>query len=192
MQTDLLLKHLNASLTELKTQIAAFEQQSTPNAIQAEALHTAVSASHKLISAYAILKENKEVANIDLHLKIMAVPTAIEKQEIKEQIIETKPIEATPIVKPIIETKTPEPIITKTVEKEFPKFTININDKFRMINELFLTNANEYNTAIEQLNEINSLHEATTYLKGLKDIYDWDDENEMVKKISSLTQKRFS
>lgn len=201
MQTDFLLKHLNASLQELKTQINAFEQQVTPNAEQAEALYSAFNSSHKLISAYAILKENKEVANIDMHLKIMAMPTPAEKSMIVEPPVVTQPIEVISMMSeskptnlvesPIIETKKTETVTSQPISKELPRFSVNINDKFRFINELFASNANEYNTAIEQLNEVNTLHEADTYLKGLKDIYNWDDENEAVKKIHALTQKRF-
>lgn len=76
--------------------------------------------------------------------------------------------------------------------KELPKMNININDKFRMINDLFKGNGNEYNIAVEQLNTVNTLAETNHYLNGLKDIYQWDEDSEMVKKLISLAQKRFS
>ena len=67
-----------------------------------------------------------------------------------------------------------------------------MNDKFRFINELFAGNANEYNIAIEQLNTVNSVEEANAYTKGLKSIYNWNDDHEMVKNMNGLIHKRFA
>jgi hypothetical protein len=95
--------------------------------------------------------------------------------------------------------KTPEPVRTVTppvstpaAHKDIPKLSVSINDKFRLINELFASNANEYNIAIEQLNNVGTKEEADTYLKGLKSIYHWDEENEMVKRLIAMNHKRFS
>ncbi len=51
---------------------------------------------------------------------------------------------------------------------------------------------NEYNIAIEQLNAANTIDEINAYLMGLKTIYEWNEENEMVKKLFTISQKRFS
>ena len=69
---------------------------------------------------------------------------------------------------------------------------ININDKFRFINELFEANATEYNIAIEQINAVSTLVELNNYLNGLKSIYEWKDDSEVVKNIYALAQKRFA
>ena len=82
-------------------------------------------------------------------------------------------------------------VFEKPEVKTYPKLAINLNDKFRFINELFASNANEYHIAIEQLNNVNSLDEANAYIKGLKAIYDWKDDHEMVKNMLALIQKRF-
>jgi len=223
MQTDILLKQLGSSLNELKTAIDKFEKHDAPSTQYAEQLYNAINSSNKLVSAYLVLKEKKDVApDLDIHLKLMNVPTTVtEKQivadiepiatkvieeektiiEIKSETIvqaqvaepeiipETK-VEIKPIEPPIIQ----EPVkpVAASPTKELPKLTININDKFRFINELFKTNANEYKIAIEQLNIISSLEEANSYLKGLQEIYEWKDDHEMVKKLISLTQKRFA
>jgi hypothetical protein len=76
--------------------------------------------------------------------------------------------------------------------KELPKMIININDKFRFINELFEANATEYNIAVEQMNSVNSLDEMMSYLKGLTSIYEWKEDSEVVKNLFALAQKRFS
>lgn len=206
MPTDILLKQLNSSLSELKTVIDKFEKQPSPSTQNAEELYTAIANSNKLVSAYLVLKEKKDVApDLDLHIKLMAVPTPEEKKV----VVDIEPVQ---VVKPIdikaekafeSQISDPELEVTSTIfaepavqinsqKKEFPKLAISINDKFRFINELFRANANEYNIAIEQLNNVDSWEDARAYLKGLKDIYLWDDEHEMVKKLYSLTQKRFA
>lgn len=201
MQTDILQKQLQTSLQELKTAIDKFEKHPSPSTQYAEQLHTAIHQSNKLVSAYLVLKEHKDVSpDINLHMKLMNVPTAEEKAAIVEPIKEQEVIEPVKeIVKPIEVIK--EPVIEKVIEpiveikpqaKEFPKMTININDKFRFINELFDSNATEYNIAIEQMNSVNSLNEMMSYLKGLTSIYEWKEDSEVVKNLFTLAQKRFS
>ena len=204
MQTDILLKQLNSSLSELKMAIEKFEKHPSPSTQYAEQLFTAIANSNKLVSAYLVLKEKKDVApDLDLHLKLMSVPTADEKKIVVdiEPVQEIKPVETKievipeiPKSEPVAEVKAI--IAESTIQadsqiKNLPKLAISINDKFRFINELFRANANEYNIAMEQLNELNSMEDTKAYLKGLKDIYIWDDEHEMVRKLYSLTQKRF-
>ncbi len=229
MQTDILLKQVTAALTDLKTAMDKFEKY--PNTQYAEQLHHCLNQANKLVAAYTVLKEQKEVSpELDLHLKLMSVeapkpePVAEKKAEpvpekkpeikIEEPAREVPKPEAKPEVIPVVEEKkevlpdpvvtaetekTPEPIRTVTppvstpvAHKDIPNLSVSINDKFRLINELFASNANEYNIAIEQLNSVHSKEEADTYLKGLKSIYHWDEENEMVKRLMAMNQKRFS
>ena len=214
MQTDILQKQLQTSLQELKTAIEKFEKHPSPSTQYAEQLHSAIHQANKLVSAFLVLKEHKDVSpDLNLHLKLMNVPTPEEKtaiiEPIKEQVIEPAPIvikEDTSInsvdVKPVEEIKTSviEPVVERVqpqvaevpVAKELPKIAISINDKFRFINELFAANAVEYNIAIEQINAVNSLSELNNYLNGLKQIYAWKEDNEVVKNLYSLAQKRFS
>lgn len=216
MQTDILLKQIHSSISELRTAIDKFEKHPSPSTQYSEDLYKALNDANKLVSAYLVIKERKELApDLDIHLKLMNTPVQQEKQV----IVEVEPATEIKIVEPVKEeTKiVPEvkveevvkPVVLETnystetnhsvshtpeivVKKEYPKVAININDKFRFINELFNANATEYNIAIEQINAVNTLEEANAYLKGLKGIYQWDEESEMVKKIVTLTQKRFS
>lgn len=201
MQTDILLKQLYSSLGELKTTIDKFEKHPSPSTQYAEQLHNAIYHSNKLVSAYLVLKEHKDVSpDINLHMKLMNMPTTEEKaviiEPIKESVIvepvkvELKPIEI--VKEPTIEKPVTPVEALKSTEKEFPKMAININDKFRFINELFASNATEYNIAVEQMNSINSLDEMMSYLKGLTSIYAWKEDNEVVKNLFALAQKRFS
>jgi hypothetical protein len=211
MQTDILYKQLTTKLDELKTAIERFEKHTPPSTTYAEQLHTAINEANKLISAYVVLKEQKDVSpDLNLHLKLMNVTNAqqevkeqvkteiqVEKLEVKETpkveavqpVVEVKPIEVA--APPVAEKKSVEIVFEKPEIKTYPKLAINLNDKFRFINELFAGNANEYNIAIEQLNNVNSIDEATAYTKGLKSIYNWNDDHEMVKNMNGLIQKRF-
>lgn len=211
MQTDILQKQLQTSLQELKTSIEKFEKHPSPSTQYAEQLHSAIHQANKLVSAYLVLKEHKDVSpDLNLHLKLMNVPTTEEKaaiiEPIKEQVIapvsivvkeEAKPLEEikAPVIEkiaePVAEKKQPQ-VIETPVTKELPKIAININDKFRFINELFASNATEYNIAIEQINAVDNLPELNNYLNGLKSIYEWKDDNEVVKNLFALAQKRFS
>ncbi len=214
MQTDILYKQLISKLSYLKTSIERFEKHNPPSTAYAEELYKALNDANKLTSAYVILKEQKDVSpDLNLHLKLMNVESSSAALDTNNETIQVKtekeiqtitPIEIKePIVEPIIQIKKAEPVLEKitiatektlenNTKNDFPKFTININDKFRIINELFLGNSTEYNMAIEQLNSLNSPTEATVYLRELKSIYNWKDESEMVKKITDLVQKRFA
>ena len=211
MQTDILYKQLTTKLDELKTAIERFEKHTPPSTAYAEQLHTAINEANKLISAYVVLKEQKDVSpDLNLHLKLMNVTAAqqevkeqvkaeilVEKLEVKEMpnvellqpMAEVKPIAVN--ATPVVEKKSVEIVFEKPEIKTYPKLAINLNDKFRFINELFAGNTNEYNIAIEQLNNVDSMDEASAYIKGLKSIYNWDDNHEMVKNMKGLIQKRF-
>lgn len=202
MQTDILLKQLYSSLGELKATIEKSEKHPSPSTHYTEQLHSAIYHSNKLVSAYLVHKEQHDLSpDLNLHMKLMNVPTGEEKaaivEPIKEQVVVltavaevVKPIEE--LIAPVAE-KLIEPIDEiKPQVKEFPKITININDKFRFINELFEANATEYNIAIEQINAVSTLVELNNYLNGLKSIYEWKDDSEVVKNIYALAQKRFA
>ncbi len=215
MQTDILLKQITSSLANLKTAIDKFEKHASPSTEYAEKLHSAMNETNKLIAAYVVLKEHKDISpELNLHLKIMSAQETIleplkelkkeePKQDVKEEIKPVEITEKTPVIESAINSekeKVPETltipkseVVTKAIEHTIvTKLTISINDKFRFINELFAANTNEYNIAIEQLNTVNTADEADAYLKGLKSIYNWDEEHEQVKKLVSLSNKRFS
>lgn len=205
MQTDILLKQLYSSLGDLKTAIDKFEKHPSPSTQYAEQLHSAIHQANKLVAAYLVIKEQKDISpELNLHVKLMNVVSAEENlagiEPLNEPVMtavasiiekeELKPIET--IQEPIFDKIEVPEIEIKTQSKEFPKIAININDKFRFINELFASNANEYNIAIEQINSVSSFEDLNSYLNGLKSIYIWKDDNEVVKNLYSLAQKRFS
>lgn len=195
MQTDLLFKQLTSSLAELKEAIEKFEKHTPPSKAYAEQLHISITQTNKLVSAYLVLKEQNEVSpELNLHLKLMevVVPPAEIVEVVKAQLEE--PIEVVEekiiIPQPV---KMVDPILEVSLEQNiYPKLNININDKFRFINELFSANSTEYNIAIEHLNSANKKEDALAYVNGLKGIYLWKDENELAKTLIALIEKRFS
>jgi hypothetical protein len=92
------------------------------------------------------------------------------------------------------EKKTEQPNIPKTQGTALPdlKSSIGINDKFQFTNELFKGNMQEFNIAIEQLNASETHESALNYITGLKGLYNWDDENETVKRWLSIIERRYN
>ncbi|HWY36396.1 MAG TPA: hypothetical protein VNX68_17255 [Nitrosopumilaceae archaeon] len=80
------------------------------------------------------------------------------------------------------------PVVNNTNTK---KIEIGINDKYRILNELFDQQQIEFNVVIEQLNVTENWEEAEIYLGSLLEIYGWKVDNELVKTLYSLVQKRF-
>ena len=69
---------------------------------------------------------------------------------------------------------------------------IGINDKFQFANELFGGNMQEYSIAVQQLNSVESLEAAMDYFSNLQMLYKWDLENETVKRLLELVDRRHS
>jgi hypothetical protein len=88
---------------------------------------------------------------------------------------------------PVNKPATPTPPATQ----KHKGFVVNINDKFRFINELFSQNNSEYNIAFQQLSNLNSWNESEIYLNSLKNLYGWKENSEVVKYFYSTVRKRF-
>src|SRR3990172_10794330 len=70
------------------------------------------------------------------------------------------------------------------------KSVIGINEKFQFINELFEGSMNEYNVALDQINNFSSLGEAVNYLANLKEMYKWNPDNPIAINFEELVQRR--
>ena len=119
-----------------------------------------------------------EVVDKPIDLFGGTIPPAIEKpkQEKKVEKKEEKPV-ANKIQKPAITD------ITKA---------IGLNDKFQFAKELFGESMQEYSIAIQQLNSAESLEGAMDYFSNLQMLYEWDMENETVKRLLDLVDRRYS
>ena len=99
------------------------------------------------------------------------------KKPVEKPVQKTEELPKAPLEKP------------KAINK---KLEISINDKYRMINELFHHSQQEFNIAIAQLNEVPEWSDAKLYLDSLVSVYGWDEEKDIVKTLFKISQKRFS
>lgn len=72
------------------------------------------------------------------------------------------------------------------------KGAIGINDKFQFANELFSGNMQEYEIAVQQLNTAGTIESASEYFMSIQQLYNWDSENETVKRLFDLVERRYS
>ena|ERR1700741_2957514 len=198
MQKSTIKAQLGHQLDDLKKAIASFEQQDNPGAEETEQLlKQAELLARKLAVYHHVLKNSAAASELDVHLKILQavekkeeakIEVKIPKEEVKQvkmEIPETKEIPVEEKKIPVIEKQEENHIVnTKKVE-------LGINDKYRIINELFGQQQIEFNAALQQLNAIETWISAQTYLNSLKSIYDWKDDDPLVKTFHSLVQKRF-
>lgn len=70
------------------------------------------------------------------------------------------------------------------------KSMIGLNDRFRFLNELFGGNSGEFNAAINQLDEIDSLEEAEDYLDRLFGVYHWDKNGQAYSDFHLLIKQK--
>jgi hypothetical protein len=161
----------------------------------------------RILSACKFLGEHKELfSDLNVHMKIME---NINKQDEVRTVTETtEEVKSSTVVVPnpkpeVAAEKKPEPQKTnpEPIHKEEKlgeskiitrkKIELGINDKYRMINELFHQSSAEFTAALDQLNMTESQEDADRYLDSLKTLYSWKTEHPLVKMLYSFTQKRF-
>ena len=69
--------------------------------------------------------------------------------------------------------------------------SIGINEKFLFINELFNGDMGRYNKAVDELNDLQTLKGAETFLLELKIQNQWDDELDAFLKLKDLSERKF-
>jgi hypothetical protein len=120
-----------------------------------------------------------------LEITVVEEPTK-ENQTTKEEVAVVEVKETTTTISSVnVETTTPKP------SKPIKKMEIGINDKFRIMNELFGQSQLEYSTALEQLNLCENLEESENYLNNLSVLYQWKQDAPLVKTLFAINHKRF-
>ncbi len=191
MAADKILQKIQKQIEELAPTLELFVDDTIqPSTQDCENLQKKLSLLQENIAVYKYNKQNKELSpSFNIHAKLSEKSEQEEKKaEIVNEIKETVKLEKEEKVE-VVE-KTPE---VKKVEPQKPKapLLVGINDKFRFINELFSQNSSEYNIALEQINNVNSWHEAEIYLNSLKSVYEWKGSDEVVKYFYSVVKQRF-
>lgn len=147
---------------------------------------------------------------VNIEEKIMVeISKAEEKVKEEIQAVETiqAPVkEAEPFVEVKKEELEPPKVEAPPVQVEKPKTSVNIqkpsisdiktaigiNDRFQFSNDLFQGNMQEYDIAIQQLNSSENMDSAMIYFGSLQKLYNWDTENETVKRLLELVERRYS
>jgi hypothetical protein len=191
MSLEKVLHKMQSQINDLAPTLELFlDETIQPSVDNCEKLQQQLTQLQENLAVYKYNKVNKEISpSFSIHAKIsekgphqtnpevpspeMATPQKeIEKEEV---------VPVTIIIEEVIK---PE---TKTI----PPFTVGINDKFRLINELFKQNHSEYNVAIEQLSNLKNWNDTEIYLNSLKSLYNWNEDQDVVVYFFSLSKKRF-
>jgi len=68
---------------------------------------------------------------------------------------------------------------------------IGINDKFLIMNQLFKGSMEQYNSAIERLNDFHNYEDAEIFLGSLKILHDWVDDLPANEKLLHFVKRRY-
>jgi hypothetical protein len=71
------------------------------------------------------------------------------------------------------------------------KAAIGINEKFLYLKELFKNNVNDYNEALEKLNNFDSYTDAEDFFQELKNKYSWNPESKSFQGLAELLNRRY-
>jgi hypothetical protein len=71
------------------------------------------------------------------------------------------------------------------------KSSIGINEKFAYLKELFKNKQEEYNEALDKLNNFENYSEAEDYFQELKLKYSWDPESKSFQGLAELLNRRY-
>jgi hypothetical protein len=199
MDRNTIRKEITALVNSIKTQSDALANEKYPSHLELELfLHKVEKLYQKtIVLNHLSLFDGFEESEPNPSKAIAAMPSVITEPVQKNHLKESEP----PI--PSIAEKPKETVLVKKEESspgQKPqkttlsdlKSTIGINDKFQFTNELFKGNMQEFNIAIEQLNASETYESALAYITGLRRLYNWDDENETVKRLLSIIERRYN
>jgi hypothetical protein len=173
------LNRIHEQINKLAPTLELFVEESVQPTVQdCESLQRQLVVLQETLAVFTFhLKEKDLSPNFNLHSKVSEINVMMEEKA--EQLVETT----------ITEEKSDASVSPEV--KILSAISVGMNDKFRIINELFKQNGGEYNVAMEQLNSLNNWNEAEIYLNSLKMIYYWSDNSDVTILFYNLTKKRF-
>jgi outer membrane biosynthesis protein TonB len=188
-QKSIVYNYLNSVQSDMRTVVNTDAVKVSPQQIVETAQKMK---EEQQVRIEPVLKTEEPVAKP----KVQEVAPAI-ISTVKE-VVTPPPVQEKPVQKPV-------PVAEKVLPAEKPlgnkiqkppisdlRTAIGINDKFQFANELFGGNMTEYDVAIQQFNSAGSATSAMAYFESLSKLYSWDAENETVKHLSSLIERRYS
>ncbi len=166
-----------------------FEDTIQPSVSDCETLQQRLAALQETLAIY---KYHKQISpSFHLHARISEKELPEEKTMAPAPEVKKEPVSIKPEIAPEPKPKVVEEPEKPAAAKSYPKLSVNLNDKFRFINELFAQNHSEYNIAMEQLNNLRNWNDTEIYLNSLKSLYEWKDDKDIVKYFYALIKKRF-
>lgn len=182
MTTDKAFEQLKLAALEVKSLLIDIDENIHPSVDEIDKLSKRLDVLSEQIVIYKFLQTQKELSpSFNIHLKVME----------KVNTVVTADTIGTSTIKETANAINSNDHIEGTVNVA-RKIEMGLNDKFRMINELFKTSTTEFNLAIEQLNLFESLEKSAAYLDELKRLYNWKDDSELTMRLYQLNQKRFA
>jgi hypothetical protein len=173
MALDKAFDQLKLAALEVKALLVDIDDNIQPTVSEVEHINSKLQHLSEQIAIYKYLKGSKELSpSLGIHLKVME-QGALTK-EVREEIQSPEKLEE----------ETKGTVSVKRIE-------VSLNDKFRIINELFKQSSTEFNLALEQLNLFSSYEQSKAYLDELKKLYAWKDDHEMTIRLYQLNLKRF-
>lgn len=184
MTIDKAFEQLKLAALDVKSLLLDIDENIRPSVKEIEELQAKVNVLVEQMAVYKYVETEKEIApNLNLHMKVM------EKVAQKEDVVfASKEVE---MAEKISHAETTIEAVRVEMPPSVKKMEFSLNDKFRIINELFKQSSTEFNLAIEQLNTFANAENSRVYLDELKRLYGWKDDHEMVVKMYQLNQKRF-
>ncbi len=186
MSLEKVLQKIHGEIKDLAPTLELFLDETVqPSVKDCETLQHLLVSLQENVAIYKYNKQNKELSpSFNIHAKVSQ-----KEEEVKTVIQITEP--EPPVVEPPKEKPQAEENTQAAARKKYPNLAINLNDKFRFINELFAQNSSEYHIAMEQLNNLKNWSDTEIYLNSLKSLYEWQNNSEVVKHFYSLVKKRF-
>jgi hypothetical protein len=187
MSLEKVLQKIHGEIKNLAPTLELFlDDTIQPSVKDCETLQQQLVLLQENIAIYKYSKLNKEISpSFNIHAMVS------QKENEVKTVIRVTEQEKPPAETPN-ETPAPEDSNTATSNRrKYPNLVINLNDKFRFINELFAQNSSEYHIALEQLNNLKNWSDTEIYLNSLKSLYEWPDNSEVAKNFYSLVKKRF-
>lgn len=194
MSLEKILHKIQAELQELSASFELFfEDTIQPSVTDCEDLQRRLSLLQEDLAIYKYQKGSKEISpSFSIHAKISEKEVPEEKAVVKPAEPEIEiPVVTKEELHPVQKLPVPESQEKSGSPKNHPKLSINLNDKFRFINELFAQNNAEYGIALEQLNNLKSWNDTEIYLNSLKSLYAWNESKDIVIYFYALVKKRF-
>ena len=197
LNMEKILYKIQSQINELAPALEVFiDETIQPSVKDCENLQGQLSVLQEQVAVYKYNQVNRELSpSFAIHSKVSSSEILDVKHE-NTEVLNTNPIKEIEAIaeSPVFQNAeliVELPIQKVSTENSVKPIIIGLNDKFRFINDLFVKKADEYNLAIEQLNNLNTYNDCEIYLNSLKKLYGWKDDNEVVNLFYALVKKRF-